>query len=171
MLIVGVRKRASMIASRKFALALSVAGVACVAGAGPCKAQSTAVIDGDTIEYRGVVVHLWGIDAPEKGQACADGWPAGRAAIDHLTDLMHGRTVSCTLKSTADSPRVSAVCTAGGQDLSAAMASAGMAWALTSETREYTVQETNAMAGVWGVHGHPCVKAWEWRARQLKQSP
>jgi len=47
------------------------------------------------------------------------------------------------------------------------MAEAGMAWSYTPQTRDYTVQETNAMIGVFGVHGHDCMKAWEWRTRQL----
>ena len=134
-------------------------------------AAQTSVIDGDTIDYKGVVLHLWGIDAPERGQTCADGWPAGQAAIDRLKSLIQGQQVACALKSAANSPRVVALCTAGGKDLSAAMAGDGLAWALPSETTAYTVQETNAMAGVWGVHAHPCLKAWEWRAKQLKQPP
>jgi endonuclease YncB( thermonuclease family) len=133
--------------------------------------QPVTVIDGDTIEYRGVVVHLWGVDAPEKGQICSDGWNAGQAAIDKLRSLIEGQKVVCDLKSSGASPRVAALCKAGDTDLSAAMASAGLAWALTAETTAYTVQETNAMSGVWGAHAHPCLKAWEWRAQQLKQKP
>jgi endonuclease YncB( thermonuclease family) len=132
---------------------------------------TTTVIDGDTIDYKGIVVHLWGIDAPEKGQVCADGWAAGQAAIDRLKSLIQGQQVACVLKSTEESPRVAALCKAGGKDLSAAMAGDGLAWALPAETTAYTVQDTNAMAGVWGVHAHPCMKAWEWRAKQLKLPP
>jgi endonuclease YncB( thermonuclease family) len=130
-------------------------------------ASAQTVIDGDTIDYKGVVLHLWGIDAPEKGEMCADNWHAGQAAIDYLTSLMKGRDVSCALKSAEGSPRAAALCTAGGKDLSAEMASAGLAWSLTRETDAYTVQETNAMALVRGVHAHPCLKAWEWRTKQL----
>jgi len=153
------------------ALARLVLGLAAGLSAFPATAQTTTVIDGDTIDYKGVVVHLWGIDAPEKGQVCADGWAAGQAAIDRLKSMIQGQQVSCVLKSADTAPRVAAVCKAGGKDLSAEMASAGLAWALTAETTDYTVQETNAMSGVWGVHAHPCLKAWEWRAKQLKLPP
>ncbi len=131
------------------------------------KASAQTVVDGDTIDYKGVVVHLWGIDAPEKGELCADNWNAGQAAMDHLTKLMKGHEVLCILKSEEKSTRVAAQCTADGKDIGAEMASAGMAWALTRETDAYTVQETNAMSAIRGVHAHPCLKAWEWRTKQL----
>jgi endonuclease YncB( thermonuclease family) len=130
-------------------------------------AAAQTVIDGDTIDYKGVVVHLWGVDAPEKGQICSDNWHAGQAAIDHLTSLMKGREVACALKSSEGASRVAALCTADGKDLGAEMTTAGLAWSLTRETDAYTVQETNAMAQIRGVHAHPCLKAWEWRTKQL----
>ena len=145
---------------------LVVAAIVAAAFATP-GASAQTVIDGDPIDYKGVVLHLWGIDAPEKGEMCADNWNAGQAAIDYLTSLMKGRDVSCTLKSVEGSSRPAALCTAGGKDLSAEMAQAGLAWSLTRETDAYTVQETNAMALVRGVHAHPCLKAWEWRTKQL----
>jgi endonuclease YncB( thermonuclease family) len=130
-------------------------------------ANAQTVVDGDTIDYKGIVVHLWGIDAPEKSQICSDNWNAGQAAMDHLAKLMHGRKVVCTLQGAADGARVAAICTADGKDLSAEMARAGLAWSLTGETDAYTVPETDAMAAIRGVHAHPCLKAWEWRAKQL----
>lgn len=130
----------------------------------PVRAQN--VVDGDTLEYHGITVHLWGVDAPEKGQTCGDGWPAGKIAEDYLGGLIHGHKVNCTLKQTAASKPVFAICTADGQDLSAAMASSGMAWAYPAQTKDYTVAESNAMIAVLGIHGHQCLKAWEWRARQ-----
>ena len=50
---------------------------------GVSASRAQTVIDGDTIEYKGVVLRLWGIDAPEKAQTCSDGWAAGKAAIDY----------------------------------------------------------------------------------------
>jgi len=133
---------------------------------GPALAQT--VIDGDTIEYKGVVVHLWGIDAPEKAQTCSDGWAAGKVAADYLAQLMQGKTVSCELKNKEGADRTnSALCKANGQDPSAAMASAGMAWALPSQTPDYTVQDSDAQFDIRGVNAHTCNKAWDWRAQQL----
>ena len=46
----------------------------------PAAAQVT-VTDGDTIKLNGTTYRLWGIDAPETKQACADGWEIGRAHV------------------------------------------------------------------------------------------
>lgn len=113
-------------------------------------------------------MHLWGVDAPEIGQTCSDGWPAGKMAADYLADLIHNRSLACDLKQSPSTPGTTyALCKVDGKDLSAAMAEAGMAWSYTPQTKDYTVQEANAMIGVFGVHAHDCMKAWEWRTRQL----
>ncbi|WP_428663709.1 thermonuclease family protein [Reyranella sp.] len=139
-----------------------------VAGSALAEAPAAAVIDGDTVRYNGTVLHLWGIDAPESGQTCSDGWQAGKMAADYLAGLVHNRSLACDLRQSPSTPgRTYALCRADGQDLSSAMAEAGMAWSYTPQTKDYTVQETNAMIGVFGVHAHDCMKAWEWRNRQL----
>jgi endonuclease YncB( thermonuclease family) len=148
---------------------IALAGCA-VLTAGSARAQTpaSAVIDGDTVRYNGAPVHLWGIDAPERGQICADGWPAGKMAADYLAGLIHDRRLACKLEpSAAAGGKTFALCKVDGQDLSAAMAGAGMAWSYTAQTTDYTVQESNAMIGVLGVHAHDCMKAWEWRSRHL----
>jgi len=128
-------------------------------------AMAQTVIDGDTIEYKGVVLRLWGLDAPEKAQTCGDGWAAGKAAADYLAQLMQGKTVSCTLKSAPNDEKVHyGLCKADKQDINAAMVSAGMAWSLVPD---YSVQDSDAQFNIRGVNAHPCAKAWDWRAVQL----
>lgn len=56
------------------------------------------VTDGDTIKLGGTIYRLWGIDAPESKQACADGWAAGTAATAYLADMMRGKRVVCEAK-------------------------------------------------------------------------
>ncbi|MCW5737855.1 MAG: thermonuclease family protein [Enhydrobacter sp.] len=148
---------------------MMTAGLAAlVAGGAMAQAPASPVIDGDTLRYDGATVHLWGVDAPEVGQTCADGWPAGKMAADYLRGLIHNRSLVCDHRQSQSTPGTTyALCKVDGKDLSAAMAEAGMAWAYTSQTKDYTVQETNAMIAVFGVHAHDCMKAWEWRTRQL----
>lgn len=152
---------------------MGAAGVAALlAGSAVAQAPASAVIDGDTLRYNGATVHLWGIDAPEKGQTCSDGWQAGTMAAEYLVGLIHNRKLACELKPSASTPgRTYALCKVDGQDLSAAMAEAGMAWSYAPQTQDYTVQESNAMILVLGVHAHDCMKAWEWRSRRLPAQP
>jgi endonuclease YncB( thermonuclease family) len=55
------------------------------------------------------------------------------------------------------------LCRANGEDLGAAMVSAGMAWAFTRYSSDYIGQERAAIGARLGVHAHDCMKAWDWR--------
>ena len=134
-----------------------------VAALAASKAEAQTVIDGNSLNYKGMVAHLWGIDAPDTGHVCADGGDTGTAAADYLRSLIGTKPVTCEPKASALPGGPFAICKVDGQDLSAAMASAGMAWAAPN-VADYSVQASNAMYAISGVYAHPCVKAWEWRA-------
>jgi endonuclease YncB( thermonuclease family) len=51
---------------------LSVLVAALTLAALPAFAQSVRAVDGDTLRVDGVTYRLWGIDAPEAHQSCAD---------------------------------------------------------------------------------------------------
>ncbi len=136
---------------------------AVVAALSVSSAAAQTVIDGNTLNDKGRVVHLWGIDAPDTGHVCADGWDAGKAAAAYLKGLVGSKPVSCEAKASTVSGGPYAICKVDGQDLSSAMAAAGMAWAMPN-VADYSVQASNAMYAISGVYAHPCVKAWEWRA-------
>lgn len=59
----------------------------------PATAQT--VVDGDTIKLEGVAFRLWGIDAPESHQSCADGWAAGLAVSRAVYAFVEGRAIAC----------------------------------------------------------------------------
>ena len=127
--------------------------------------QAQTVTDGDTIKLAGTTYRLWGIDAPETGQACADGWPAGLEANRKMAELVAGRAITCEPRDKDRYGRIVALCRADGQDLGAAMVSAGMAWAFTRYSSDYVEQERAAIGARAGVHGHDCSTPWDWRAR------
>lgn len=135
-----------------------------IAASTPSAAQT--VTDGDTIKVGSVVYRLWGIDAPELQQICPDGWAAGRNAAAVLQTLIGRATVSCVDRGKDRYGRTIALCSAGERDLSAAMVSAGYAWAFTRYSGDYTRQESLARSLGVGVHAHGCEPAWEWRQRK-----
>lgn len=138
---------------------------AAIAIGAPALAQQVATVtDGDTIRVAGMTFRLWGIDAPESAQGCADGWPAGQEASKALADLMRGRVVTCEARGIDRYRRTIGLCRADGADLGAAMVKAGMAWAFTRYSADYVGQEAEARASRVGVHAHGCQPAWEWRA-------
>jgi endonuclease YncB( thermonuclease family) len=60
-----------------------------------CYSERNGRTDGDTIKLDGTTYRVWGIDAPESQQTCADGWPAGAEATRVLTKLMCDKTIAC----------------------------------------------------------------------------
>lgn len=128
-------------------------------------AAAQAVTDGDTIKLNGTTYRLWGIDAPESAQLCADGWPAGQEASKVLADLMRGHVVTCEPRGTDRYQRTIGLCRADGVDLGAAMVRAGMAWAFTRYSSDYVAEERAAIEVRVGVHAHQCEKAWDWRKK------
>ena len=142
----------------------AAAAAALTVGHAPAAAQT--VTDGDTFKIDGVAYRIWGIDAAETKQLCADGWPAGRAATTYMRELVHGRSVACEYKTKDRYGRTVALCRADGEDLGAAMVRAGMAWAFVRYSRDYMELEAAAKSARLGVHAHDCLAAWEWRARE-----
>ncbi|MBK5947541.1 succinoglycan biosynthesis protein [Rhodobacter veldkampii DSM 11550] len=127
--------------------------------ASPAFAQSVVgvarVIDGDTLEVAGERVRLFGIDAPEAGQACRDAagrrWDCGAHATARL-EALSGGAVRCEGRERDRYGRLVARCAAGGQDLGAAMVAEGAAFAYARYSADYLPAEAAARAarrGVW----------------------
>jgi endonuclease YncB( thermonuclease family) len=57
-----------------------------------------SVIDGDTLEFHGTRIRLWGVDAPESTQLCwggdSDQYRSGARAANDLDALIARRPVS-----------------------------------------------------------------------------
>jgi endonuclease YncB( thermonuclease family) len=98
------------------------------------------VIDGDTLEVGGRLIHLHGIDAPETGQVCAlygQPSPCGREATNLLRRLTDGQVVACREVDRDRNGRIIAKCKAGWMDLGAEMVTMGMAVAYLRNSDDY----------------------------------
>src|SRR5260370_12802891 len=126
---------------------LSVLAAFLTLAALPASAESVRVVDGDTLKIAGVTYRLWGIDAPKSGQPCADGWPAGRAASEHLRAVIGDRQVSCEPRTIDRYGRTVALCRVDGRDLGADMVTDGHAWAFVRYSRDYVDEETRGGSG------------------------
>lgn len=112
-------------------------------------------IDGDTLDFGGMRVRLFGIDAPEIGQACErDGvsWACGSEARELLESLVAGEQVECSPHSHDRYGRAVAVCSIGRQDLAETLARTGLAIALEQFSADYVAAAEQARAsrlGIW----------------------
>jgi len=127
----------------------------------------TRVVDGDTIDIRpGVRVRLWGIDAPESRQVCADGWRAGAFASEALRTMVAGHEVACEDRGRDRYGRMIGLCRANGEDVGAEMVRLGFAWAFVRYSADYVGDEAKARSAGVGVWAHGCQPAWAWRAER-----
>lgn len=125
-----------------------------------------SVIDGDTLEIRGLRIRLKGIDAPESGQLCrlrGRKYWCGRLAAFALADAVRDRTVACAPMGRDRYRRVIAVCRAGGVDLNAWMVSEGWALAYRRYSEDYVAAEATAEQARRGMWRGPFVAPWDWR--------
>lgn len=122
--------------------------------ASPVPAQTA--VAGDEILLHDTHFFLWGAYAPPADGRCADGWPAGAVARDHLAKLIRGRTVVCEPRGGYKAGNRLAICKAGDEDLASSMVRDGLAWARLNDDNEYVMEEGVALAGFAGLHAHDC---------------
>jgi len=130
----------------------------------------TRVIDGDTIEYKGISYRLHGIDAPEAGQKCnklsGGTWACGKAAIAAIEALVLNARIECDHRGSDDYDRTIAVCSANGKEINAALVRNGMAWAFTKFSDGYAEFENAARLEGRGIWQAPTQTAWDFRAER-----
>ena len=133
---------------------------AALLGAVQCEAETltgrVSVIDGDTLDMRGLRIRLFGMDAPEAGQTCQsrDGapWRCGTYAARKLDELIGGKVVICEQRDTDRYGRLVATCAAGTLDLGRAMVESGHAVAFRKYSNIYVPDEEGARVsrrGIW----------------------
>jgi endonuclease YncB( thermonuclease family) len=117
------------------------------------------VIDGDTFARGEHRYRIWGIDAPESGAVCPDGYPAGREATKLLTALLSNDHVDCSDLGRDRYGRVVTQCLWQGRDLAGMMVSEGLAWDWPRYSKgEYQREQAVASSGGRGIWSHGCVR-------------
>lgn len=136
-------------------LALAIALSASPAALQAQTTVGTAVaVDGDSLDFDGQRIRLFGIDAPERTQTCdRDGktWPCGEAAAGKLQSMIEGRQVVCRGRGNDQYGRAVAVCEAGGGELNRLMVAQGWAVAFREFSADYIADETRSKAGRTGI--------------------
>lgn len=135
--------------------------------------QVTAITDADSLRAGPLRLRLFGVDAPEMRQSCADkaGHPyaCGKAARNWLASFLpKGAELSCDLLDQDRYGRLITRCFYQGSDIAAQLVAAGWALAWQRYSEDYLPLQTRARdlkAGLWaGQFDRP----WDWRRKQPK---
>jgi endonuclease YncB( thermonuclease family) len=157
---------ATLLAALLFAVTTGNASAETITG-------QASVIDGDTIEIHGTRIRLDGIDAPESAQPCivnGQNGRCGRLSAMALDNLIGNQTVSCEWDEKDRYGRVIGTCSAGGQNLNAAMVADGWAMAYREYSVEYVPQENDARSTKRGIWQTEFVPPWDWRKQKRTQA-
>lgn len=149
---------------------LAAFGLAILGGPAAALAQiagPAVVIDGDTLDIGQHRLRLFGLDAPETGQACGDAsgadWDCGAAAQGRLEELVAAPDLTCVAVERDGYDRIVARCFAGGIDINETLVSEGLAWAYTRFSAAYSEVEAEARAAGRGIWQGTAQTAWDWR--------
>ena len=118
-------------------------------------ASQVAVVDGDTLRLRDVLIRLRGIEAPARGQACrsstADNIDCGTASSAALASLVRNRRVMCQIGERDRRGFAVAMCEAGGINLNRAMVADGWARAAPADPALQAIEAEarQAARGLW----------------------
>lgn len=117
---------------------------------------SVRVINGDTLMMNGRYIRLYGIDAPESDQTCANktgrSYHCGRLAATWLRDWITDNELECRIMQRDARGNMVGTCSLGQYDLGAALVNAGWALAYTKYTDIYVPYQEQAMikrVGLW----------------------
>ncbi len=114
------------------------------------------VVNADTLMMDGYYIRLFGIDAPEIDQTCANkmgrAYHCGKVAATWLRDWLMDNPVECHIMQQDKNGNMSGVCSLGQYDIGAALVNAGWALAYTKYSDIYVPYQEQAMSrrdGLW----------------------
>ncbi len=139
----------------------------------PAVYSPARVISGDTLVVGGRYFRLFGIDAPENNQTCADAngrpYRCGQQAAAWLKSWLQDNELECRVMQEDAKGNMLGVCSLGAYDIGAALVNAGWAVVYSKHTdiyMPYQVQAQNNARGLWqGEFYMP----WDWRKIQARK--
>lgn len=135
--------------------------------------SSARVISGDTLDLNGHVFHLFGIDAPEINQTCADSrgqsYSCGRQAAAWLSSWLQENPLECRVMQEDPNGTMVGTCSLGAYDLGAALVNAGWAVAYLQSTDIYVPYQMQAQKNRNGLWQGEFYMPWDWRKLQNRK--
>ena len=138
----------------------------------PAIYSTARVISGDTLVISGHYFRLFGIDAPESNQTCADGngrpYHCGQQASAWLKSWLQDNELECRVMQRDENGNMIGVCSLGAYDIGAALVNAGWAVVYSKHTDIYTPYQTQAQNNGRGLWQGEFYMPWDWRKIQAR---
>lgn len=135
--------------------------------------SSARVVSGDTLNINGHLFRLYGIDAPEMNQSCADAsgraYSCGRQAAAWLSSWLQDNTLECKVMQQDANGNMAGTCSLGAYDIGAALVNAGWALAYTKHTDIYVPYQQQAENNGSGLWQGEFYMPWDWRKIQARK--
>lgn len=135
---------------------------------------SARVISGNMLNFDGHNLVLYGVDAPDIKQTCADrsgrSYRCGQRAASWLRDWILDSQIECRVMQQDPRGNMVGVCSYGPYDLGAAIVNAGWALSFNKYTNIYYPYELQAKENRRGLWSGTFYKPSDWRALQNKQA-
>lgn len=139
----------------------------------PTFRSSAKVMNGDTLQIQGRYFKLYGIDAPEISQTCADksgrSYNCGRQAALWLKGWIGDNPIVCHIMQQDEKGNMVGTCSLGQYDLGAALVNAGWAVAYTKYTDIYLPYQQQAQRNGHGLWQGKFYMPEDWRALQAQK--
>lgn len=138
----------------------------------PAVYGTVQIVDGDTMIMRNHYIRLYGIDAPDIKQSCANSqgraYQCGKEAALWLQSWIQDNEIECHVLKQDSKGDVVATCSLGQYDIGAALVTAG--WAVTlPENNIYKPYEAQAQKAKRGMWQGQFYKPWDWIKIQSKK--
>ena len=134
---------------------------------------SVRVVNGDTLIMYGNYFKLYGIDAPESNQMCANrsgrSYNCGREAAMWLKNWIGDNELECHVIRQNTKGDMEGTCSYGPYDLGAALVNAGWAVANVNVTDIYYPYEMQAQENTRGLWQGQFYMPWDWRKMQARK--
>lgn len=133
------------------------------------------VITGSVLLINGLHVKMYGIDAPDITQTCANhfgtGYYCGRESRTWLQNWISNREVTCHILGDVQKGWATGVCFVDDNryDVAAVVVNAGWAVAFTQNTDVYVEYEQQARTNRRGLWAGTFYKPWDWRRIQNRK--
>ena len=125
------------------------------------------VVDGNTLDIDGVVVRLYGIQAPHPAQTCrtrkGQAQRCGRIAMLALAEIVRGPKLRCEDKGLDPQGRHQALCFVGWLNLNEEMVASGQAVADPDTGADFQHIQAFAKARREGLWQTEFTNPWEWQ--------